>query len=201
MHIFGSHCSWRPGLIAGALRSCTTRTAAASPPKPRYTTPQRRRRRGHQRSSQGHAPRERLASRTASSTAARAASCISSQDDAARGGQSFRPPWAYDDADWTGARDKLLVALQRSEANDAVVDEERHPLRRPGVLLHGKRRHGQFRGDGRDVDRRLAKLRQRCGRGDCCTEESETRVRRRRVGLRFVWAVVLRPERRGFARA
>ena len=47
-------------------------------------------------------------------------SCISSQDDAARGGRSFRPPWAYDDNDWTGARDKLLVAL-RSEA-DAVVD-------------------------------------------------------------------------------
>ena len=47
-------------------------------------------------------------------------SCISSQDDAARGGRSFRPPWAYDDADWTGARDKLLVALQRSEANGAV---------------------------------------------------------------------------------
>ena len=50
------------------------------------------------------------------------ASCISSQDDAARGGRSFRPPWAYDDAEWTVARDKLLVALQRSEANDAVVD-------------------------------------------------------------------------------
>ena len=38
-------------------------------------------------------------------------------------------------------------------------------------------------------------------RGDRCAEESETRVRRRRVGLRFVWAVVLRPERRRFARA
>ena len=50
------------------------------------------------------------------------ASCISSQDDAARGGRSFRPPWAYDDNDWTGARDKLLVALQRSEASDALVD-------------------------------------------------------------------------------
>ena len=50
------------------------------------------------------------------------ASCISSQDDAARGGRSFRPPWAYDDNDWTGARDKLLVALRTGTDSEALVD-------------------------------------------------------------------------------
>ena len=50
------------------------------------------------------------------------ASCISSQDDAARGGRSFRPPWAYDDAEWTSARDKLLVALRTGTDSEALVD-------------------------------------------------------------------------------
>ena len=50
------------------------------------------------------------------------ASCISSQDDAARGGRSFRPPWAYDDADWTGARDKLLAALRTGADSEILVD-------------------------------------------------------------------------------
>ena len=90
------------------------------------------------------------------------ASCISSQDDAARGGRSFRPPWAYDDNDWTGARDKLLVAL-RSEADAAVVDGRY--IRCGGLEFYFTENDAtvQFRGDGRDADRRLAKLRTRCG--------------------------------------
>ena len=79
--------------------------------------------------------------------------------------------------DWTGARDKLLVALQRSEANDAVVDGRYVDLSGASVYLKSRGdldvRTGNFssrkmtpqftRGDGRDADRRLAKLRQRCG--------------------------------------
>ena len=89
-------------------------------------------------------------------------SCISSQDDAARGGRSFRPPWAYDDNDWTGARDKLLVAL-RSEASDAAVDGRYIRCGDLEFFFTENDATVQFRGDGRDVDRRLAKLRQRCG--------------------------------------
>jgi uncharacterized protein (DUF1499 family) len=89
------------------------------------------------------------------------ASCISSQDDAARGGRSFRPPWAYDDSDWTSARDKLLVAL-RSEA-DATVDGRYIRCGDLEFYFTENDATVQFRGDGRDVDRRLAKLRQRCG--------------------------------------
>ena len=106
-----------------ALRSCTRTAASSTAAKPRGM-----RRRGVAAAA--------AAALVAKSRAARAlgvkdglldrcpetASCISSQDDAARGGRSFRPPWAYDDNDWTGARDKLVVALQRSEANDADVN-------------------------------------------------------------------------------
>ena len=88
-------------------------------------------------------------------------SCISSQDDAARGGRSFRPPWAYDDNDWTGARDKLLVAL-RSEA-DATVDGRYIRCGDLEFYFTENDATVQFRGDGRDADRRLAKLRTRCG--------------------------------------
>ena len=152
-----------------SLRSTTPRTAEASPAKPRAAV----RRRGvgataaaalfMPRVSRAVGVRDGLLDRCPET-----ASCISSQDDAARGGRSFRPPWAYDDNDWTGARDKLLVALQRSEANDAVVDGryircgdlsgasvslksrrrrqahaiDAHVLFAQGVLLHGKRRHG-----------------------------------------------------------
>lgn len=91
------------------------------------------------------------------------ASCISSQDDAARGGRSFRPPWAYDDNDWTGARDKLLVALQRSEANDADVNGRYIRCGDLEFYFTENDATVQFRGDGRDADRRLAKLRTRCG--------------------------------------
>ena len=90
-------------------------------------------------------------------------SCISSQDDAARGGRSFRPPWAYDDNEWTGARDKLLVALQRSEANDADVNGRYIRCGDLEFFFTENDSTVQFRGDGRDVDKRLAKLRQRCG--------------------------------------
>ena len=109
--------------LYASLRSATPRTAAASPAKPR----------GMRRRGVGAAAAAALLAKPRASRALgvrdglldrcpETASCISSQDDAARGGRSFRPPWAYDDNDWTGARDKLLIALQRSEANDAVVD-------------------------------------------------------------------------------
>ena len=95
-----------------ALRSCTSTAASSTAAKPRGV-----RRRGVAAAA--------AAALVAKPRAARAlgvkdglldrcpetASCISSQDDAARGGRSFRPPWAYDDNDWTGARDKLLAAL------------------------------------------------------------------------------------------
>ena len=91
------------------------------------------------------------------------ASCISSQDDAARGGRSFRPPWAYDDADWTAARDKLLAALRTGTDSQTLVDGRYIRCGDLEFYFTENDATVQFRGDGRDADRRLAKLRQRCG--------------------------------------
>lgn len=93
-------------------------------------------------------------------------SCISSQDDAARGGRSFRPPWAYDDTEWTVARDKLtiaLVALGTSADGEPVINGRY--LRCGDLEFYFTENDStvQFRGDGRDVDKRLAKLRIQCG--------------------------------------
>ncbi len=147
-----------------SLRSTTPRTAAASTAKPRAL-----RRRGvcaaaaaalvaRPRAARALGVRDGLLDRCPETP-----SCISSQDDAARGGRSFRPPWVYDDNDWTGARDKLLVALQRSEANDADVNGRYIRCGDLEFFFTENDATVQFRGDGRDVDRRLAKLRQRCG--------------------------------------
>ncbi len=150
-------------VLYDALRS-TSRTAAASPAKPRAAV----RRRGvgavaaaalvaKPRASRALGVRDGLLDRCPETP-----SCISSQDDAARGGRSFRPPWAYDDNDWTGARDKLLAAL-RSEASDASVDGRYIRCGDLEFYFTENEDTVQFRGDGRDVDKRLAKLRQRCG--------------------------------------
>ncbi len=147
-----------------ALRSCTRTAASSTAAKPRGM-----RRRGvaaaaaaalvaRPRVSRAVGVRDGLLDRCPETP-----SCISSQDDAARGGRSFRPPWAYDDNDWTGARDKLLVALQRSEANDADVNGRYIRCGDLEFYFTENDATVQFRGDGRDADRRLAKLRTRCG--------------------------------------
>ena len=118
---------------------------------------------------------------------AAAAWCISSQDDArAAAGRSAA----------VGVRRRRLDGRAR-QATVAlhVVKLPHRPARyiRCGDLefFSQKTTRPSNFGDGRDVDE-LAKL---ATRGfECRAAESEGAVRRRRVGLRFVWAVVLRPE-------
>ena len=148
-----SRCTHRYGALHLALHAASPYGTA----KPRaLQPPQRRRGRGaalvaKPRASRALGVRDGLP-RPPPGDGRRASRAQDARGRAAAGRSARRGP--CDDTDWTGARDKLLVALQRSEAFDAQpAGREAHPLRRPGVLLHGERRDGPIpRGDSRDAD-------------------------------------------------
>lgn len=104
------------------------------------------------------------------------ASCSSSQDDAARGGRSFAPPWAYDDATWEGARERLLDALGADAgvsdvavdgryvrcAGDGADDVEFYFTESDATVQFRAARRGG--GTDRNANRdRLERLRRKCG--------------------------------------
>ena len=107
------------------------------------------------------------------------ASCVSSQDDAARGGKSFSEPWSYDETDWRAAARRLARAL---EVEPGVRDVEASDRYTRCVAVSGDKvddvefffTEGDFtvqfraarRGGGGDLGAnaaRLERLRKKCG--------------------------------------
>lgn len=107
------------------------------------------------------------------------ASCVSSQDDAARGGRAFAEPWSYDDADWTAAARKLARALDLdadvsdvfasdryvrcvARSGGAVDDLEFYFTENDATVQFRAARRGGAQDLGANAQR-LERLRRRCG--------------------------------------